>query len=278
MNLETNLTQTRTTGADGRFVFLQLPSGRYKVTFSIAGFRTVVQDGIDLTVGQAINLHATAVGVECRGDRHGERDRAGGDDPRGGRQHAESSRDREHADSRTQVRRSADADAGREHRAGARRRRDHVRRPAGHVQQLQPRRRRLQQRLLRRAGRRPARGHRHHPGRREGIPGDRERRARRVRPDGGRRGQRHHEVGHEQRARQRLPFPAARGADRRPVGRQPARRTFIASNSAGPSVDRSSGTRHSSSAPSRGSPATSSVPIWAARSATPCPVATRPWP
>jgi outer membrane receptor protein involved in Fe transport len=56
VNLETNLTQTRTTGADGRFVFLQLPSGRYKVTFSIAGFRTVVQDNIDLTVGQAINL------------------------------------------------------------------------------------------------------------------------------------------------------------------------------------------------------------------------------
>src|SRR5437773_3578607 len=56
VNLETNLTQTRTSGADGRFVFLQLPPGRYKVTFTIAGFGSVVQDNIDLTVGQAVNL------------------------------------------------------------------------------------------------------------------------------------------------------------------------------------------------------------------------------
>ena len=56
VNLDTNLTQTRTSGADGRFVFLQLPPGRYKMTFSLAGFRTVVQDDISLTVGQAINL------------------------------------------------------------------------------------------------------------------------------------------------------------------------------------------------------------------------------
>ena len=56
VNLETNLTQTRTTGTDGRFVFLQLPPGRYKVTFMIASFGTVVQDNIELTVGQAVNL------------------------------------------------------------------------------------------------------------------------------------------------------------------------------------------------------------------------------
>ena len=56
VNLETNLTQTQTTGADGRFVFLQLPPGRYKVTFTLSGFSTVVQDGFDLTVGQAVNL------------------------------------------------------------------------------------------------------------------------------------------------------------------------------------------------------------------------------
>jgi hypothetical protein len=53
---ETNLTQTRVTGPDGRFVFLQLPPGRYKVTFTIAGFRTIVQDDVVLTVGQAVNL------------------------------------------------------------------------------------------------------------------------------------------------------------------------------------------------------------------------------
>ena len=31
VNVETNLTQNRTTGGDGRFVFLQLPPGRYTV-------------------------------------------------------------------------------------------------------------------------------------------------------------------------------------------------------------------------------------------------------
>ena len=131
-NVETNLTQTRVTATDGRFVFLQLPPGRYKVTFTLAGFGTVVQDGIVLTVGP-----------------------------------------------------------------GTRRRRDHVRRPARHLQQHQPRWRRLQQRVLRRAGGRPARGHRHHAGGGQGVPGDRERGAGRVRPHGRRRGQRHHEVGHE---------------------------------------------------------------------------------
>jgi hypothetical protein len=49
-------TQARTTGEDGRFVFLQLPSGRYRVTFTLAGFSTVVRDNIALTVGQSVNL------------------------------------------------------------------------------------------------------------------------------------------------------------------------------------------------------------------------------
>ena len=56
VNVETNLTQSRTTGDDGRFVFLQLPSGSYRVTFTLAGFGTVVRDGISLTVGQSVNL------------------------------------------------------------------------------------------------------------------------------------------------------------------------------------------------------------------------------
>ncbi len=56
VNVDTNLTQARPTGADGRFVFLQLPSGRYRVTFTLSGFATVVRDNIDLTVGQTLNL------------------------------------------------------------------------------------------------------------------------------------------------------------------------------------------------------------------------------
>jgi hypothetical protein len=56
VNTETNLTQSRTTDADGRFVFLQLPPGRYTATFRLSGFTTFQQDNIDLTVGQAVTL------------------------------------------------------------------------------------------------------------------------------------------------------------------------------------------------------------------------------
>ncbi len=55
-NLDTNFVRTLTTGDDGRFVFLQLPPGRYRVTVSLQGFATHVQEDIILTVGQSINL------------------------------------------------------------------------------------------------------------------------------------------------------------------------------------------------------------------------------
>jgi hypothetical protein len=58
VNTDTNLTQERTSDADGRFVFLQLPTGRYTATFRLSGFGTYVQEGIELTVGQAVNLSA----------------------------------------------------------------------------------------------------------------------------------------------------------------------------------------------------------------------------
>ena len=56
-NLDTNQSRALSTGADGRFVFLQLTSGRYLVTVRKAGFATVVQENVVLTVGQAINLN-----------------------------------------------------------------------------------------------------------------------------------------------------------------------------------------------------------------------------
>jgi Carboxypeptidase regulatory-like domain len=56
-NLDTNFTRTLTTDTDGRFVFLQLPSGRYTVTVSKQGFATVIQENLALTVGQSINLN-----------------------------------------------------------------------------------------------------------------------------------------------------------------------------------------------------------------------------
>ena len=125
--------------------------------------------------------------------------------------------DRDDPDSRTQVRGPADAHARRQRRPGPRRRRDLVCRPARRLQQHQPRRRRLQQRVLRRAGRRTARVDRHHARCHQGVPGDRQRRACRIRPHGRWRRQRHHQVGHELDEGKRLLLPAPRGTHRRPL-------------------------------------------------------------
>jgi hypothetical protein len=56
-NLDTNLVQTRVTDANGRFVFLQLPPGRYTLTFKLSGFATIVQEDVLITVGRAVNLN-----------------------------------------------------------------------------------------------------------------------------------------------------------------------------------------------------------------------------
>ena len=55
-NLDTNFGRTLVTESDGRFVFLQLPPGNYRVTCTLAGFATHVQENIVLTVGQAVTL------------------------------------------------------------------------------------------------------------------------------------------------------------------------------------------------------------------------------
>jgi hypothetical protein len=56
-NLGTNFVQTSTTDSDGRFVFLQLPPGRYTLTVTHTGFATTVQEDFQLTVGQALSLN-----------------------------------------------------------------------------------------------------------------------------------------------------------------------------------------------------------------------------
>src|SRR5262245_24782233 len=55
-NLDTNLTRNLDTDESGRFAFLQLPPGRYALTASKAGFATIVQRNLELTVGQALSL------------------------------------------------------------------------------------------------------------------------------------------------------------------------------------------------------------------------------
>jgi hypothetical protein len=56
-NVDTNLTRALVTDKDGRFVALQLPPGRYTVTFKLNGFATLVQENIQLNVGQAAQVN-----------------------------------------------------------------------------------------------------------------------------------------------------------------------------------------------------------------------------
>src|SRR6266849_8077573 len=58
-NLGTKFTQTDTANADGHFAFLSLAPGRYKLTFSKQGFATVIQQNLNLTVGQVLTIPVT---------------------------------------------------------------------------------------------------------------------------------------------------------------------------------------------------------------------------
>ena len=55
-NTATNYERQITTDRDGRFRGLLLPLGPYKVTVSLTGFSTLVRDGLNLSVGQTVNL------------------------------------------------------------------------------------------------------------------------------------------------------------------------------------------------------------------------------
>ena len=58
-NVGTNLTRTLQTDMEGRFNALQLPPGIYKVTFTLSGFATLVQDGVVVNIGQSLRLSPT---------------------------------------------------------------------------------------------------------------------------------------------------------------------------------------------------------------------------
>jgi hypothetical protein len=56
-NVDTNFTRTLVTDRDGRFVALQLPPGRYTVTFKLANFATLVQENVVVSVGESARLN-----------------------------------------------------------------------------------------------------------------------------------------------------------------------------------------------------------------------------
>jgi Carboxypeptidase regulatory-like domain/TonB-dependent Receptor Plug Domain len=58
-NLDTNFVRTEATNSDGHFQFLNLAPGRYTLTISKAGFSTIIQENIHLTVGQNLSIPVT---------------------------------------------------------------------------------------------------------------------------------------------------------------------------------------------------------------------------
>ena len=58
-NADTNFVREVVSDSGGRFVALTLPPGRYTATFKLAGFATLVQDNIQMTVGQSVQLNPT---------------------------------------------------------------------------------------------------------------------------------------------------------------------------------------------------------------------------
>src|SRR5262245_34715502 len=56
VNMDTGFDRNLVTDKDGRFSALQLPPGPYRVTFKLAGFATVVQEVVPVSVGETVRL------------------------------------------------------------------------------------------------------------------------------------------------------------------------------------------------------------------------------
>jgi hypothetical protein len=65
-NTATNFEKVVSTGSDGSFRGLLLPLGPYRITVELSGFAKLVREGVDLGVGQTVNLklalHVSAAG------------------------------------------------------------------------------------------------------------------------------------------------------------------------------------------------------------------------
>src|SRR5437870_1170972 len=55
-NLDTNYIRNESTDGDGHFAFLNLAPGRYTLTITKSGFTTIVQQNVNLTVGQVLTI------------------------------------------------------------------------------------------------------------------------------------------------------------------------------------------------------------------------------
>jgi hypothetical protein len=58
-NLDTNFSRTEKADADGHFSFLSLAPGRYELKISHPGFATILQQKVNLTVGQVLTIPVT---------------------------------------------------------------------------------------------------------------------------------------------------------------------------------------------------------------------------
>src|SRR5207302_1217730 len=58
-NLDTNFVRTDSTNSDGHFQFLNLAPGHYTLTITKTGFTTIVQENVNLTVGQVLSIPVT---------------------------------------------------------------------------------------------------------------------------------------------------------------------------------------------------------------------------
>ena len=70
-------TRSAVTDENGQYRITDLPPGAYKVTFTLAGFATVVRDGVELTGGGVTTINAELRVGALPGNDHGHRRDAG---------------------------------------------------------------------------------------------------------------------------------------------------------------------------------------------------------
>ena len=89
-------TATFVTEADGKYRFLNLPPGTYRMTAELTGFSTVVREDVVVIVGQTVDLTDQPEGRDRAGDRHRHRrvaDRRHASDRHGDQLHAGGARE-----------------------------------------------------------------------------------------------------------------------------------------------------------------------------------------